>query len=141
MRLVIDTNVFISALVASGKSHEVVEYCLVNHHVVGSEFILNELGEKLRTKFKFAVEIADEAIGLLKARMEVIAPTPLPAPACRDADDDQILAAAVSGACERIITGDKDLLAMNPFGNITIQTPGEFATVENMFEGPAKQSW
>ncbi len=91
-------------------------------------------------KFKFRAEVAGEAVDLLKSRMELFAPTPLPAPACRDADDDQVLTAAISGTCERIITGDKDLLVMNPFGSIVIQTPSEFAAAENIPDNPPSHS-
>ena len=45
---------------------------------------------------------------------------------CRDPDDDMYLELALSGKADCIITGDPDLLVLNPFENIPIITPKEF---------------
>ena len=47
---------------------------------------------------------------------------------CRDPEDDKILELAVNGRRVCIITGDKDLLALNPFRKISIIKPDEFLT-------------
>ena len=46
--------------------------------------------------------------------------------ACRDAKDNKYLELAVNGKAELIITGDKDLLVLNPFESISIITIEEF---------------
>lgn len=46
--------------------------------------------------------------------------------ACRDPKDDKFLSLAVSGAATHIITGDQDLLALDPFQGIRIVTPQDF---------------
>ena len=46
--------------------------------------------------------------------------------ACRDPDDDAILEVAVNGNAAAIITGDSDLLVMNPFRGIQVLTPADF---------------
>ncbi|MCW3109857.1 MAG: Nucleotide binding protein PINc [Segetibacter sp.] len=46
--------------------------------------------------------------------------------ACRDTKDNKFLELAVDGNAEYILTGDKDLLALHPFRNISIITPAEF---------------
>lgn len=132
MRLVFDTNVLISAFIARGSSHKVLEHCIRHHQVVTSHFILHELREKLVEKFHYAPAIADEAIGLLLTRMELVTPEPLPTPVCRDADDDNVLATALAGHCERIITGDKDLLTLQRFNAIDIINPATFAAAEGV---------
>jgi predicted nucleic acid-binding protein len=43
--------------------------------------------------------------------------------ACRDPDDDKILALAVSGQADIIITGDADLLVLDPFQGVRILAP------------------
>ena len=48
--------------------------------------------------------------------------------ACRDPNDDKILELAVNGQANYIVTGDDDLLVMNPFRSIAIVTPSEFLT-------------
>jgi putative PIN family toxin of toxin-antitoxin system len=46
--------------------------------------------------------------------------------ACRDPKDDKFLELAVSGSATHIVTGDSDLLVLNPFQGISIVTPGGF---------------
>jgi uncharacterized protein len=132
MRLVLDTNVLIAALIARGKAHTLYEYCVRQHTIVGAAFILNEVHEKLITKFKYSAEIADEAIQLLQSKMEVITPIRLPQPICRDPDDDTILAIAITGTCEYIITGDKDLLILQQHAGVNIIRPADFLTQEEV---------
>jgi len=45
---------------------------------------------------------------------------------CLDEKDDKYLSLAVSAKAKAIITGDNDLLILNPFKNISIVTPAEF---------------
>lgn len=130
MRIVLDTNVLIAALIARGVCHELFEYCIRRHTLVTSEFILNEVREKLVEKFKYTSEVANEAVTLLRSKMEVVTPARLDPPVCRDADDDNILATAVTGNCELIITGDKDLLVLKRFGNVEILSPSDFQKYE-----------
>ena len=127
MRIVCDTNVLIAALIARGVCHELIESCFVNHTVVVSDFILSELKEKLVEKFTYSLETAEAAAALFRSRMEVVTPDSLSTPISRDPDDDNILAAALAGNWECIITGDKDLLVLKQFGDIKILSPRDFA--------------
>jgi putative PIN family toxin of toxin-antitoxin system len=95
-----------------------------------SDFILNETREKLTDKFDYA-DLADEAVSLLRSRMELVVPAKLERQVCRDPDDDNVLAAAVSGKCDCIITGDKDLLVLKEYEGITILSPRDFITNES----------
>jgi putative PIN family toxin of toxin-antitoxin system len=126
VRIVFDTNVLIAALIARGTCHELLEHCVVRHELITSDFILDELREKLIEKFKYPDAMADEAITVLRSRMKVITPSPLEIPVCRDADDDNILAVAVAVSCDCIVTGDKDLLVLNPYQAVAILTPRAF---------------
>jgi len=130
VRIVLDTNVLIAALIARGVCHELLEHCVLRHTVLTSEFILNEVEEKLIHKFGYSPEVAAEAIGVLRSRMEVVAPSSLKSPVCRDPDDDNILAAAVTGNCECIITGDKDLLVLKRYEGVDVYSPRDFLTHE-----------
>ena len=130
MRIVLDTNVLLAAFIARDVCHQLLEHCIRYHHLVTSEFILDEVREKLVDKFNYTSEITDEVITLLRLRMEVVTPAGLDVPICRDADDDNILAAAVAGNCECIITGDKDLLVLKRFQEIDIVSPSAFQSVE-----------
>ena len=130
MRILLDTNVLIAALIARGVCHQLLEHCVRNHELVTSEFILNELREKLVEKFNYSAQVAEEVIGLLRSRMEVALATVLDAPVCRDPDDDNVLAAALAGDCAAIVTGDNDLLVLKEFRQIEIITPRIFLTSE-----------
>jgi putative PIN family toxin of toxin-antitoxin system len=112
VRIVLDTNVLIAALIVHGVCHELLEHRTLRHTVLTSEFILHEAEEKLVEKFAYSKEMSAEAIGVLRSRMEVLVTSSLERPVCRDPDDDNILAAAVSGNGECIVTGDKDLLVL-----------------------------
>jgi len=130
VRILLDTNVLIAALIARGVCHQLLEHCVRNHELVTSEFILNELREKLVEKFNYSAQVAEEVIGLLRSRMEVALATVLDAPVCRDPDDDNVLAAALAGDCAAIVTGDNDLLVLKEFRQIEIITPRIFLTSE-----------
>ena len=99
-----------------------------------SHFILDEVREKLVEKFKHTSEMADEVVNLLRSQMEVVIPVPLANPVCRDADDDNILAAAVTANCECLVTGDKDLLVLKQFQDIDIVSPSDFQEYEKTGE-------
>jgi putative PIN family toxin of toxin-antitoxin system len=130
VRLVPDTNVLIASLISRGFCHELLECCFLNHTLVTSEFILGELKEKLVEKFKYSTETAEEAVALFRSRMQVVTPIALASPVSRDPDDDNILATALAGNCDFIITGDKDLLVLKQFEGIKILNPREFSDQE-----------
>jgi putative PIN family toxin of toxin-antitoxin system len=130
VRIVLDTNVLIAAFIARGVCHDVLEYCARRHTLVTSDFVLEEFTRKLVGKFKCTSEVTDEVAILLRSRMEIVTPTGLDTPVCRDKDDDNILAIALTANCDLIITGDKDLLVLKRFGNAQIISPGDFQTYE-----------
>lgn len=132
MKIVLDTNVLIAALIARGTCHELLEHCVLRHDLFTSEFILEETHEKLIEKFGYTAELAAEAVSVLRSRMKVITPSKLESQVCRDPDDDNILAAAVSGDCDCIITGDKDLLVLEQHEGIDIFRPRDFLENERI---------
>lgn len=130
MKIVLDTNVLIAALISRGVCHELLEHCVLRHVLFTSEFILEETQEKLIEKFGYPAELAAEVISVLRSRMKVVTPSKLESQVCRDPDDDNILAAAVSGNCDCIITGDKDLLVLKAYEGIEIFSPRGFLNNE-----------
>ncbi len=130
MKILLDTNVLIAAFVARGYCHELFENCVRQHTMFTSEFILSEFQEKLAKKFKYQPPEIELAVELLRSKMLVVAPAPLEQPICRDSDDDNVLAAALAGNCDCIITGDKDLLILKQYQQINIFSPNDFRTLE-----------
>ena len=125
MRLVFDTNVIVAGLVSEGLCHEVVEIHLPAHTAILSRILWDELVEKLRTKFDLAP--GDLPLLDLYHRHAVwVEPQPLTTPACRDADDDWVLATALAGEAEVIVTGDGDLLTLGAYRGVLILSPRQF---------------
>lgn len=85
-----------------------------------------EFEDKLLRKLKFASTDAHAARTLLESRMEIVTPTALAEGVCRDSDDDWILATAIEGNCECIVTGDQDLLILNAHAGMRIMRPAAF---------------
>ncbi|MEA3340388.1 MAG: putative toxin-antitoxin system toxin component, PIN family [Chloroflexota bacterium] len=130
MNIVFDTNVLIAAFVTRGMCSAVFEHCVRQHALLTSEFILNELDEKLVLKFKYSTGEAKEVIQLLRSRMKAVEPVDLAKDVCRDPDDVTVLGTAVAGDAACIITGDKDLLVIGQFRGIDIVPPSAFAEYE-----------
>jgi uncharacterized protein len=130
MKLVIDTNVLIAAFVTHGVCNELLEYCAINHEIILSSFILDELRDNLVRKFEFSSREAGAVIRLLKSRAVLVTPRVLEKPTCRDPDDDPILGTALAGGCECIVTGDKDLLDLQCVQGIRMIKPSAFWAAE-----------
>lgn len=135
MRVVLDTNVLIAAFIARGVCNELLEHCAINHELILSNFILDELHDKLIHKFDFSSEEAEEVVRLLRSRVVEVVPQPLDKPLSRDPDDDVILGTAITGACDCIVTGDKDLLELQCVQGIEILRPSVFWALEKQCEG------
>jgi putative PIN family toxin of toxin-antitoxin system len=128
-RIVVDTNALISRLLLPrsipGKA---VRKAVDAGQILISEVTLAELADVLgRLKFAPYVSIQDrqQFIRLL-GRVAEMVPITHTIRACRDPNDDKFLEVAVNGAASVIITGDKDLLALNPFRKIAIVTPAQY---------------
>ena len=128
-RFVVDTNVLISRLLLGGSiAARAVDYAIENGVLLVSNETLDELVDVLsRSKFDRYISLADrqEFIRLFVAiaeRIEIYQEVR----ACRDPDDDKFLTVAVNGKADAIVTGDQALLALHPFRNIAIVSPGQF---------------
>lgn len=130
MKLVLDTNVLIAAFLTRGVCHDLLEHCQREHQLITSAFILAEFEEKLHSKFKLPKDSIQQATALLRDYMQVVTPSPLPSPVCRDTDDDWVLGTALAGNCHCVITGDKDLLQVQQYQNVTILSPSLFWAYE-----------
>ena len=130
-RLVLDTNVLISALLSpNGKPHACVQWALDHAILLASGDLLVELQTRLaRPKFaKYASAATRKAYvdELAFSTQNVLLTGSIKA--CRDPDDDKILEIAVAGIADCIVSGDKDLLVLDPFRGIPILTPAAFLT-------------
>lgn len=126
-RVLLDTNVLMSGILFPGKPRELLRAALRGHlRLVTSEHLLEELEGVLSTQFNLTPVAAHEVRSELGAIADVVEPSEVPR-ICRDPDDDEVLAAAVMGKAEAIVTGDEDLLALRSHHAIVIVGVAEFA--------------
>ncbi len=126
MRVLLDTNVLVAAFLSRGNCADVLKRCNERHGLVTSEALLKELYEVLIRKARCPSGRALQAVALLARNMSVVEPEPLREPVCRDPDDDAVLAAALAGKCDCIVTGDKDLLVLESYEGVLILVPAAF---------------
>jgi uncharacterized protein len=129
-RLIIDTNVLISALLSPlGTPRRLLNTLAAeNATLLFSDATFAELVSRLaRPKFdRYRThEQMEVFLDWLTELGEWISPN-LEAEVCRDSDDDKFLSLALSGEAVCLITGDDDLLALHPFEGISILSPAEF---------------
>ena len=131
MRIVIDTNVLISAEISiSSASRRLRDKIIVDHEITLSNAILQELARTLSDKFGFdGTSVSEITDGLIRVA-EIVEPVIFETQICRDPDDDAILGTAVAGNADCIVTGDSDLLVLERFQDVDIISPAEFAQYE-----------
>ena len=122
-KIVLDANVIIAAFTARGLANSVFELCLGKFEIIISEYIINEVSNKLTGKLKVPPEIVNEIIKFLSDSCTIFEYALLEENVCRDIKDDNILALAGSSKSKYIVTGDKDLLVLNKFEKTQIVNP------------------
>jgi uncharacterized protein len=132
-RVVIDTNVLISGLLsASSTPARAVEKAVTPAQLVATTETLRELiATLLSPKFDRYVhrERRDALLERVASVIEIIDVLQT-IRASRDPKDDKFLEAAVNGRADVIVTGDRDLLDLNPFRSIAIVTPADYLARE-----------
>lgn len=98
----------------------------MQHQLVLSQYILDELARKLTEKFGFPTSSVRAILKFLASAATKVEPTTVPPDACRDQEDLPVLGTALAGEASLLITVDKDLLALVEFRGIAIIKPGEF---------------
>ena len=126
MKLLLDTNVLVAALIARGTCSELLEHCARHHVVISSRPLLDELRDVLTDKFHQRDIDVRAAIRLFEETFTLVVADALESPICRDRDDDVVLATARAGECAAIVTGDQDLLILDPFQGIRVLAPSAF---------------
>ena len=126
MRIFLDTNVLVSAFTTRGLCADVLRVVLRDHTLLTGEFNLCELRRVLRTRMAAPEPVVESAESLL--REQVVIPMPeAPATAdVRDPDDAWVLASALDGDADILVTGDRDLLDLRSDAPLTILTPREW---------------
>ena len=129
LRIVIDTNVYVSRALRSNS----VPGMAVNKAWLEATTLLSAATwaevQAVLKRAKFAAYIRSGTLEPYLEKVQSIAtfvPILTPIRACRDPRDDKFLEVAVNGRADAIVTGDQDLLVLNPFREIAILSPAGY---------------
>lgn len=126
MRVCLDTNVLVAAFATRGLCPDVLRTVLAEHDLVIGDVILAELRRTLVAKLKLPPDRVD-AVEAVLATVPIIPKPAEPSPlAIRDPADRWILATAIAGAADVLVTGDRDLLTVTAESPIPIVEPRAF---------------
>lgn len=126
MKVVLDTNIIISAIVFGGKPRIIFELIIIEKILQGvtSKFLLNELLRILESKFKFSQSRIIYVRGLIEENFVILDPKDIPNIIQDDPEDNHVL--ALQSKVDYIISGDNHLLKIKNYKNTPIVNPEEF---------------
>ncbi len=130
MRLVLDTNVALSAALGDSAPRRLIELATEGAiELFSSAELLAEFSEVLQSKhilyrFERKRQSAPEALALYEALIETICPASI-APTASDPDDDAVLACALAAGVDLIVSGDRSLRNLKSFHRIPILSPAD----------------
>jgi putative PIN family toxin of toxin-antitoxin system len=128
VRIVLDTNVFISGVFFSGPPNQILAAWRDGKiKLVASAEILEEyrrVGHELDSRFG-GVDV-EPFLALVAVAGEIVLAPALPKPVCEDPDDDKFIACALASRCKVIVSGDKTLQKASGHLGIEIVRPRRF---------------
>ena len=127
MKILLDTNVLVAAVLSGGYCNEMMEQAVHDHELYTTSFVLDEIKRVFKQKEFYPVarpvegllRFIDEFFILGRTAFEV-------EKVCRDPNDDQLLADAVFNRIDVLITGDKDLLILKKYKGVDIRSPRDY---------------
>jgi uncharacterized protein len=126
VRVCLDTNVLVAAFATRGLCADVLRAVLADHELVLGEVVMTELRRALVRKLK----VSEERLALVESvfsSVEILGRPTDPSPlAVRDEDDRWILATALMGRADVLVTGDEDLLTISATAPLPILAPRAF---------------
>ena len=126
MRVLLDTNVIVSAVTTRGLCADVFRVVLSEYGLVTCSKVLHEVRRILRNKFAVPVVVTSEYLDLLSQDAIVVEPKGLPGIRIKDKDDIEIVAAAVAGKVQVLVTGDAELQGIKTIQTVRVLSPRAF---------------
>lgn len=128
MRVVLDTNVLISAIFFSGPPSRILSAWLEDKFdlVVSTEILEEYRGTVARIGEKFPGVDLDPVLDRIALHALLVVPAKLPDDACSDWDDIKFLACAVACRADCVVSGDRALLRAAGYEGIEVVTPRRF---------------
>jgi len=123
VKVFFDTNVLVAAFATRGLCADLFAHVLLEHELVVGEAVLRELRTKLRSKLKLPKKNIDEIEALLRDQVVIKTPSKHLDLDIRDPDDEWIVAEAVAGAADILVTGDAAVLKLGKRAPLLIATP------------------
>ena len=124
LRVVLDTNVLVSAIISDGKSRELLKKELANQYsIITSDLILKELITVMRRpKFQISEDELQRTILALIRTAEVVNVKTKIKAVKQDPKDNMVIETSIDGCADMIVTGDSHLLALRTFKGVKITT-------------------
>jgi putative PIN family toxin of toxin-antitoxin system len=110
LRIALDTNVIVSALATRGLCADLFQAVLAEHELLVGETVLAELRSVLTRKLRLPVATVNALDAFVRRQATVVAADPPSGPGGLGPADARVLAEAVAGEAEVLVTGDRDLL-------------------------------
>ena len=135
MRIVLDTNVIVSALIWRGTPYELVQMAIDGDiELYTSLPLLDELHEvlmrdHLSSRLGQHHASVDDAVRFYGELAIAVSPLTIPRVVPGDVDDDQVIATAVAAHADLLVSGDRHLLVLGSHQSIHIVTPGRAARI------------
>lgn len=125
MRLVLDTNIFIAAVLKNGSAEDIIKLAATTNlaTIISSEEILTELSNKLESKFNWDEPKINFYISTIREICEIVKPKEKLSIIKRDPSDNKILGCALAGNANLVISSDQDLIKLKSFQGIAIIHP------------------
>ena len=131
MRVVLDTNVLVSALLLPQSLPDRVVTLARQGRVqsVTSKELLEELRRVLKEKLKFETDQIESALELIFSHSEIVTPAQPLRIIRSDPSDNRVLECALEGLATAIVTGDHHLLELGKFRHMPILSPRQFLSI------------
>jgi putative PIN family toxin of toxin-antitoxin system len=131
MKIVIDSNIFVSSFFWGGHPREVFERVINGlDELYITDEILNEITSVMNSsKFNANINEIKDYTKIIEKYSKKIISKDIPESVSRDKDDDKILQCGLDGNVDIIVTGDKDLLVLEEYETIRIMKPKEYLEI------------
>jgi putative PIN family toxin of toxin-antitoxin system len=131
MRVVLDTNVLISAVVYGGIPREILQAAIAGTITLSiSDALIQELqGVLQRPQFSLSIHFVQNTVAELTAVADWVMPQKHHSVIETDPSDNLVIDCAIAAEADYLVTGDNHLLRLGRYGNVQIITPQNFVSM------------